>query len=189
MFAVLDSDVLLSLDPRERAQVLDGQQKRAMDAFFSSGQRLPNENLPELAELVFEHTYVRIKPGHLRRILNLYPYTERMLAKYGFVESVLQELFNCVSVVLVATEFVDTHEFKDILERQAYNLFNRMDEHDERVGNVQMQALNKLPMAKPYDAFAAQAERKASLPFRASPRTRLQDSCTGPFYDMKENGE
>ena len=189
MFAAIDSDVLLSTDRRERAEMLHAQQKRAMDALLSAGHRLPMENLPELAEIVFQHTYVRIKPSHLRRILNMYPYVERMLAKYGFVESVLQELFNAISIVLVASEFVDTHEFKDLLERQAYNLFNSLDDHDERTGNPHMKALNNLPMAPPYDARAVEKARRTSLPFRVNPRARLQDSGKGPFYDMKEEGE
>lgn len=164
MFPVGSPELLLSIEPRERASALDAQSKRAQEFLTSSGRRLPNENLPELAEYVFEHTYVRIKPVHLRRILTAFPYVERMLAKYGFTESVLLDLYNAISITLVGTEFMDRHEFKDILERQANRVFDQMDNHDERIGNPHAKALNALPRIKDYDPRSEEARTFARVP-------------------------
>ena len=187
MFPAGSPDVLLSLDARERVQALDAQSKRAQEFLLSSGRRLPNENLPELAETVFEYTYVRIKPVHLRRILTAFPYVERMLAKYGFVESVLADLYNAISITLVGTEFMDTHEFKDILERQAIRVFDQIDNHDERIGNPHAKALNALPRIKDYDPRSEEARGFARVPGLGPKRESLGPfSIRGQFPESNE---
>lgn len=133
MFPRGSAQEFLALDGDEQFKVMEGQRKYALDFILSSRNSLLRDDLAisALSEKVFWASCVRLQPQHIKTILILFPYADRMLAKYGMDKEEILEIFlNCMSTLLLGCEY--SVDLRNVLHTQVEAVFGGLDRQRER---------------------------------------------------------
>jgi hypothetical protein len=131
MFPRNTAEQFLALDGDSQFKAMQGQRKYALDFILSSRYSLLDDpyKIAELTEKVFWATCVRFDPHHIVHMLRLYPYADRVMAKYGMDDRTLSVFLECISALLLGCEW--SIELRNVLETQAKAIFKQLDEFNE----------------------------------------------------------
>lgn len=136
MHPIGTSQELLSLNRNDLIKALEGQHTRAMEFLVSGSHTMAKDEdkLLALSQKVFWKSYAKISPEDLATLLRVFPYADRMLAKYGIDnEDAFQVFMDHLCSLLLGVPFEDKHELKDLLERQANHLFDKLNAQRDRM--------------------------------------------------------
>lgn len=181
-------DLLFISDPRALAEMLNAAGRRAEHILSIASFRVEDDDIATISEKVYWKSYVRLAPIHIRRVLRLFPYVDRMMGKYGINDDTTGEFLDCLSTLVLGTPFHDSHSFKDLLTRQCENVFRRFDNVDDRAALQLGSHPGKRYKEPDYD-FPPEDKPPKPVEKRALPFNRLADSGDDPFMDMKEKGK
>jgi hypothetical protein len=141
MFPQGSAQEFLDLSGDEQFHVMEVQRKFALDFILSSRHSLLRDDsaIDALSEKVFWKSCVRLEPNHIKTILRLYPYVDRMLAKYGIDSERNLDLFlNSMTTLLLGCEY--SIELRNVLPTQIEAIFGTLDrQHREREQRMKME--------------------------------------------------
>lgn len=134
MFPQGSAQEFLDLSGDEQFHVMEAQRKFALDFILSSRHSILRDDhaIDALSEKVFWKSCVRLEPNHIKTILRLYPYADRMLAKYGIDSERNLDLFlNSMTTLLLGCEY--SIELRNVLPTQIQALFGPLDRQREEM--------------------------------------------------------
>lgn len=134
MFPQGSAQEFLDLSGDEQFRVMEARRKYALDFILSSRHSIMRDDsaISALSEKVFWRSCVRLQPEHIKTILRLYPYADRMLAKYGMDQERILDIFlNSMSTLLLGCEY--DIELRNVLPTQVQAIFGPLDRQREEM--------------------------------------------------------